>query len=1474
MAQQIEQKLNSGLWRDSEISLQPPNSYNDALNMRLISDDGNNFSLETIKGNLNILAQKLTPNYQIIGWTTSPNKIVVFSTNGQSNPNGTLNASGNYPDSNGEIGIITFAGDTNTGTYTPLYNHQSLNFSTSFQIEARVFPENPSIERVYWVEKHNPPRSLNIANPSLQFYYDNVTVGRLLFRNQSYMVLSGTVTQSLSSNPANNGTFGPNQPDGSVFLFDPVASTIVLSPSFGPTIAKVIAYSPTVETVNSTPNKELGNIRYDHVSDPTGELLQGTYQYAYRLITSDGALSTWSYVTVPTPLVSPFPGDNIFSYQHYEGGVSSMATTKSIFVLIEGIDTSYTRIQVAAIHSTALTVTDLPVIFFDGDITGETMEFEHKGGENFGTITIDDLKQILIAFNTVATLEIQKNRLFYANAETASPQFDFDPSAATGTTVTPIQYLVPSDIVGNNNSDTIDYSNSPSPPITSPIETVGGLNGHFRLYNNNPYIFTDQWYKVTGGTILYNGAIFGDGSINGNYFIGVSYAASATAHSYTVATGTPVIVGVIRIQKYTGTYDYIEVDNDFADTKGMAVSTFLKSYWRGETYRFGILVWDKLGNPTFVRWMEDKEMPEQYEVGGWPITANDINGMNTVGDARLMNVYEEALPPPAFPPNPRSYSASLRHIGINVSNLDLGQVATSLGVPLAELDQYIDGFSVVRAKRDPQVYAQGIMLETAESGTDTICVGSTYRNNVAAPGQYQRANVFNIYAPDLMFQYLDRASNIDISTDFIKTIDIRYDIDDTGDGVGSFGYSETENGHHYEKYYITAPGAYAGIRDKGSQNTFIFQQMISVGNDNGGSGFSYGVAGEQFKNIGITNDGVAKNTKGALTLLSYLANNDIIENTAGSNLRYKPVVNFIRPNGNLYGGQSDQAKANTQYLYCGHYQKMDAAFMSYLVGNAGKVDNIEVFGGDCFVNVFDFARQICENSNGANKISFGMLFPVESDMNIALREGRHLSRDGSKDGVVTNSTGVSFNPSQPEEFVYNGVYSYEEINVLYAALPTNFIPNNKFGYRVFYSNQKANGEFFDSFKIFLANNYRDVEGWAGDITNLRQKDGKLFYWQNHAFGYLPVNERITLSGGGGLGTPTTIGEGGVLTRFDELKRYYGNQHQWGLAETEDSFVWFDARRKAFCHANMGGGIIELSTIKGLIAFFANGVHGNVITHDNPVNKMGISAAYDSRFREVLMTFKGVSHFNPNSPFEQLADTHFTIGFNNLYKYFSALYSFVPGTMIEFNNRFLSPFEGFAPSIVGNTSYVVGNEVSENDDNYVNILSYTTPPVPIQPASDTTHWIRGSTSQDVYMHNIGDVAKFYGIVRDNYVRLVVNANRGIPKIFDNHLFLGMDNGFFFTDYTANNPLQIGADTGIVVTNRGEYQTDYSGIYSTIPQSGTGVSAIGTNVTPTGRLVGHWLQILLRKDNKLNGSIIDSSNEAIKFVSLQTKFRPTV
>jgi hypothetical protein len=183
-----------------------------------------------------------------------------------------------------------------------------------------------------------------------------------------------------------------------------------------------------------------------------------------------------------------------------------------------------------------------------------------------------------------------------------------------------------------------------------------------------------------------------------------------------------------------------------------------------------------------------------------------------------------------------------------------------------------------------------------------------------------------------------------------------------------------------------------------------------------------------------------------------------------------------------------------------------------------------------------------------------------------------------------NEGGVSWDPFVPEDYQYNNGYTSEGDVIKYPALPLNFSGATRFPYRIRWAGQKLSGEIIDSFRTFYTNDYRDVDGRYGEINNVRPKGDYVYYWQNKAVGSVPIQERIlqsNLTAGA-----TQLGTGGVIDRFDTISPKFGNQHQHGLTDTEDGWIWFDMRNKDVCVMSLNGGIAEITVPTGMKSFFS------------------------------------------------------------------------------------------------------------------------------------------------------------------------------------------------------------------------------------------------------------------------------------------------
>lgn len=1395
-----EQLFFKGLNKDSTPLLQPENTYTDNTGFRLTSNGNNSYSLESARGN--IVSFVLNPGYQPIGWAWVGDHIAIQSTNSIA---GAV--------SNGEIGVATFGALDKfpTPRYIPLYNHVDLNFSSYHQSESIIYPENTATEGNYWTDFFNPPRTLNIKNPIFKTYFAS---GSLVVNDQ-YMVVQGKVEHPLAS----GSFYGPNEALGTVFTASTTTYTDIGIVGFP---ALVIEYF-SVTNLDIVPTKNIGNLFFNKWLTGGG-LLTGDYQYAYRLETSDGTFTNWSYVTRPIQMATSIVPSTAVSYQAYQGLDStngSTNSTKGIELQINLLDTNFHKVQVAYVRSIGLHAPLPPVIFFDGVITGPSMTIAHMGGDDIEQITFADLELELIEIRKAKTLRTQKNKLFFGNIETGIA-FTFDPSSAT---VVPFEYLVPSDVTGYQ-TDTIGAA--PGPAVTMP------LNGHIPTGTtiSSGFILTDAWYIVKGtGSITYNTVV---------YVVGDTFQGVINKRTFAVTSGAPTVAAVIRIQKYTGVYDYHEITSDWYDEKGMATDAHIRSHWRGETYREGVLLWDKVGNPHFVRCMKDVTIPKQYQtVSGVNYRLLERHTTDTYTAAGYFSGATGAVD--------SLIGTSLRHIGLKVSGLNLKEISDSMGITVAELADNFSGFSIVRAPRDAQILGQGIMYPVVADGTVRypLCANQLiddYHYNVNG----RQVQTYCWYSPDYQLRFNNLPSRI--AGDFLELEDY---YDESLLGGAPFGTLETNNNHFYSKYYEqqATPG---GGSPKGMGNLIDVTETFEI--DAGGIGNAYS-PGITFDNTGRTNGGSSvgdRSSIAARTMLVVTTGTEGIGNlvngfgyyTSGST--YRNIVNWVRPKSNLYGGTSDSAKAATQYIYSGHFQSFnDSAFMTYLVGNAGVVNDIEVWGGDCFVTIYDIARMVkdpASPSPAGAEVSLGTIYPIESNCNTFLRQGRHLSRDRSVEGAE-NSNGILW-PSQPENFIYNDAYSHEEEDIFYSGLPVDFKDNTTFDHRVIYSETKIDGEQHDNFRVFLPNSFRDLEGSSGQINNLRRKEGRLFCWQDSGVSYLPVEERITT--GSPLGQQTVLGVGGVLDRYDELKNFYGNQHQWSLCENEDGFFWFDFRRKAFMY--MVGDMTELQIVKGLHAFLANAFIDGSVINDNPIDKGGITGVFDGRFKEVLMVFKTVIVDN------FVGADHLCLGFDTINKQFSVQnYPIHTGILIGFNDRIFSGWATRYSPINNNTPYDVGNELNDGNSNYVCYIAYTSALVAIAPHLDSTHWKLTNSINEIYVHNEGDYGKFYGVVRDYILSFIVNPNKEDPKYFD--LIQKLMNSNAFTEELYQTSFQGAQDVLLDTIGSKDYKYRDRSWYSSIPRT-----------SDRARLVDHYMKVTLKKINMANGDPTVSKNELIQLVGV--------
>lgn len=221
----------------------------------------------------------------------------------------------------------------------------------------------------------------------------------------------------------------------------------------------------------------------------------------------------------------------------------------------------------------------------------------------------------------------------------------------------------------------------------------------------------------------------------------------------------------------------------------------------------------------------------------------------------------------------------------------------------------------------------------------------------------------------------------------------------------------------------------------------------------------------------------------------------------------------------------------------------------------------------------------------------------------------------------------------------------------------------EFPHRVFYSEQSYQEELSDHFRIFLPNNYRDLEGESGVITGLYRISNDLFIHTEEALWQVPRNyqERVTDQIVSFIGTGEYFAVPPRKIVDDDTGNSAGLQHRWGSVKTPAG-LFFPSTNQNKLFQFYGGQLKAISNL-GVSSWVKNNIKigldsdyhklkGEIYPFkDNPSNPFGTGflTAYDSRKERILFTKKDFKNLDlPNdNDFEICAKQGQLIIFRNL-----------------------------------------------------------------------------------------------------------------------------------------------------------------------------------------------------------------------------------
>lgn len=493
-----------------------------------------------------------------------------------------------------------------------------------------------------------------------------------------------------------------------------------------------------------------------------------------------------------------------------------------------------------------------------------------------------------------------------------------------------------------------------------------------------------------------------------------------------------------------GEEDYI-IDNDYENYKGTQVDHLYTGYFRGETYRFAIVLYDKLGFPYFAVHLCDIKFPEQSSS---TFTANRVTATDTIVNVAAGG---GTLPEGAWPTNnfndytstlvkngSRDSNAShIRIMGLEVSGLDLSSVTGS-----------VSGFKIVRTKLDNVILTQGLIYPALAMGTitkiipltsqewidqltglspdnstlvgDIVFDGGEYDGSTTRPYSSGNTTKYGIrpnfhcfYAPDTDFGLT--SAPVVQTQDRLKLVGGCYsDNPPAGaSGIPPFLTSVFLDDSHFNslvnKMYYSKNTFHDSPTNPGPYPEYLAEAQI-------GNSFTLGLGATKANyDIGdptltLYNDGQIYDSPvlttdehrgwGKGNTIFYKTGNFDINNSFSPMYQATPlasgygenmgafICNYVRPNFAPYGGLSLSALERNIFYGTGHFQPIgNSTFTTPL---SAVYDNVEVWGGDCYLDYFGFLKMYSRiDDDGVlpyyPDVNIGLVFPWESKLNHTLR---------------------------------------------------------------------------------------------------------------------------------------------------------------------------------------------------------------------------------------------------------------------------------------------------------------------------------------------------------------------------------------------------------------------------------------------------------------------------------------------------------
>ena len=285
-----------------------------------------------------------------------------------------------------------------------------------------------------------------------------------------------------------------------------------------------------------------------------------------------------------------------------------------------------------------------------------------------------------------------------------------------------------------------------------------------------------------------------------------------------------------------------------------------------------------------------------------------------------------------------------------------------------------------------------------------------------------------------------------------------------------------------------------------------------------------------------------------------------------------------------------------------------------------------IFGGDTFICRYGFANGYTPRDSGAESEPKRAVhyFVVETPDNINFR---HIESDKSLyfPGTSAKEMLDKFSDFNHQDNIkYNDNYS--AVNDIRPAfpLPIRESKQDNFSTRAHRSVKTDTTSIIDNYRIFKANQFKDLPKHRGELWKLSTFNNLLYFHMQESLYAAKGKQQMQMKDG----SEAFVGSGDIFQQEpDEMIQtdggYGGTQSQYAALTTRFGYFFVDASsNKVFL---MKDTLLEISAI-GMESWFKENLpfklieygYGNC-TNDNPLIGMGFHSVYDNKHKRIILT---------------------------------------------------------------------------------------------------------------------------------------------------------------------------------------------------------------------------------------------------------------